>query len=294
MTAFATANGRWTQRLGLLALMLLLALIAGARPALAQDFPPLSGRVNDGANILSPATEAALTTTLAGFETRTRRQLVVATVPDLGGYDIADYGYQLGRRWGIGNAQRNDGALLIIAPNERRMTIQVGYGLEPVLTDALSSGIIRNTITPHFRDNDFDGGVTAGVGAIITQLELPPDEAAAVAAAAQDEAAQSEDGGGIGMAIFLVFLFFFFVLPILINLFGGGGGGGSGGGGRRRARGGWGGPVVIWGPGFGGGSGGFGSGGFGGGGGGFGGDFGGGGFSGGGGSFGGGGASGGW
>ena len=137
-------------------------------------FPALSGRVVDAANIISPATEAALTARLATLETQTRRQLVVATVPSLGGQDVADYGYLLGRSWGIGNRERNDGVILLIAPNERRMHIAVGYGLEPVLTDALSAQIIRNDITPAFKQGDYDGGITAGVNAIARQIMLTP------------------------------------------------------------------------------------------------------------------------
>jgi uncharacterized protein len=258
---------------------LLIAIIA--TPAWAQDFPPLTGRVVDAANIISPATEAALDQKLAALETQSQRQLVVATIPDLGGNDIADYSYRLGRAWGIGNKDRNDGVLLVVAPNERRVNIAVGYGLEPVLTDALSATIIRNTITPRFRAGDYDGGITAGVDAIAHQITLPPEEAARVAQQAQ--AARDDDSGGsAGMIFFWLFIGFIILIIILSN---------RGGGRRYRSRGGPG-PVVIWGgPGWGGGSGGgssWGGGGFGGGG------FGGGGFGGGGGSFGGGGASGGW
>ena len=149
---------------------LLCALLLSGSLAQAQDFPELSGRVVDAANILSPATEAALTTKLANLETQSQRQLVIATIPDLQGYDISDYGYQLGRHWGIGDKERNDGVVLLIAPNERKMNISVGYGVEPVLTDALSGSIMRNDITPKFKDGDFDGGVTAG--AVMTQATV--------------------------------------------------------------------------------------------------------------------------
>ncbi len=180
---------------------------------------------------------------------------------------------------GKGEAEKDNGAILIVAPNERKMRIEVGYGLEPVLTDGLSSSIIRNDITPRFKAGDFPGGINAGVDRIITQLQLPPDEAAKIAAAANR--AERDGGGRIDMAtiIFLLFIFFFFILPILRAMSGRG---------RRHSRGSGVGPVIIWGGGsdWGGGGGGssWGGGGFGGGGG----------FSGGGGSFGGGGASGGW
>lgn len=248
-----------------------------ALPAAAQDFPALSGRVVDAANILSPETETDLAARLQALETQSQRQLVVATVPDLEGYDIADYGNQLGRAWGIGDKDRNDGVILLIAPNERRMRIEVGYGLEPILTDALSAQIIRNEITPRFRDNDFDGGVTAGVEAIARQITLPPEEAQAIAANAGRE---SEDSSAAPLALFWIFV----MIVIFIIMVSNRGGGKRYRGKRRRG----GAPVIIWGggsPGWGSSS--WGGGGFSGGGG-----FGG--FSGGGGSFGGGGASGGW
>ena len=113
----------------ILLLTALYALIAA--PALAQpEFPALTGRVVDQADIIPAPIEAELTAKLENLETTTQRQLVVATVPTLDGYDISDYGYQLGREWEIGDAQRNDGALLLVAPNERRVRIEVGYGLE--------------------------------------------------------------------------------------------------------------------------------------------------------------------
>ena len=276
MTAFLSL----TQR----AILALLAAGLYALPAAAQDFPRLSGRVVDAANILSPATEAQLSERLAALETGSRRQLVVATVPDLAGYDVADYGYRLGRAWGIGGRERNDGVILLIAPNERRMHIAVGYGLEPVLTDALSATIIRNQITPRFRAGDFDGGVIAGVDAIARQLTLPPEEARQVAAEAAQRRQSSDAGSALPLAPILFFLFLFFVLSM------------RRGGKRyrsRRRRGADIGDLVVWGSvlsdiasagtrgsSMGGGFGGFGGGG--------------GGFSGGGGSFGGGGASGGW
>ena len=268
-----------TKAAGLLIAML---LVLTGNPAFAQEFPKLTGRVVDQADLLDPAQEAALTAKLEGLETRTNRQLVVATLNSLEGYEISDYGYRLGRHWalgqdGKGESEKDNGAMLIVAPNERKMRIEVGYGLEPVLTDGLSSSIIRNYITPAFKAGDFPAGINAGVDRIVTQLELPADEAAKIAAAAGQQNRNSNgEGIPIGAIIFMLFFIFFVVLPIIRSL---------GGGGRKHRRGGVG-PVIIWGGndwGGGGGSswGGGGGGGFGG-------------FSGGGGSFGGGGASGGW
>ena len=155
-------------------LFLLLCLFAAA-PAHAQTFPQLSGRVVDAANLLSPADEAALTQKLEGLEQASTRQLVVATVPDLQSYPIEEYGYKLGRAWGIGQSEANNGTILLVAPNERKVRIEVGYGLEPILTDALSSQIIQNQILPRFREGNYPAGINAGADAVIAQLQAPPE-----------------------------------------------------------------------------------------------------------------------
>lgn len=261
----------------------LLALLM-AVPAAAQTFPQLTGRVVDQADIIPPAEEADLTAQLEQLEKTTGHQLVVATVNDLEGQDVADYGYRLGRTWGIGGKEENDGVVFLIAPNERRMNISVGYGLEPILTDALSGRIIRDQVTPRFKDGDYPGGIQAGVNAIAQQIALPPEEAAARAAAAAKAERDRADDGSFGGFIFIGFIIlFFFVLPML-SAFGRRGR-------RHRKHRPWGAaPIIVWGDhdwGGGGRGSSWGGGGWSGGGG-----FGG--FSGGGGSFGGGGASGGW
>lgn len=255
-------------------LLLILALLAFAPAAQGQSFPKLTGRVVDQANLLSPQQEQALTAKLTTLEQQSGRQLVVATLPDLQGYDISDYGYRLGREWGIGSKDKNDGALLIVAPNERKVRIEVGYGLEGIMTDALSSQIIRNAITPRFKAGDMPGGIDAGVDAVGKLLSLPPEEAKALAAQADARARDASDNGGSFMLIFWVFV----IVIITMSMFSRRGGKGS------RYRGGSG-PIILWGPSHSGGGGWGGGSGWGGGGGGF---------SGGGGSFGGGGASGGW
>lgn len=257
----------------------LLALAALLLPhaAWAQTFPQLTGRVVDGANVIPADERARLDQKLAALEAQSHRQVVVVTLPDLQGYDISDYGYQLGRHWGIGSKDKNDGALLIVAPKERRVRIEVGYGLEPVLTDGLSSLIVQQQIVPHFKAGDMAGGIEAGTDAIIQQLTLPEDEARKIAAEAKPQ--QASSGDVVGPTLFWLFLFFiFFVLPMLRRMRGG-----------QRYGDGMLGPVILWsvldglsrggrGGGWGGGS-----------------DWGGGGgFSGGGGSFGGGGSSGSW
>jgi uncharacterized protein len=271
MTRLAGSRGAFS-----LAVLILL-LSVGAAFAAAPKFPPLTGRVVDNANILSPEVEAKLTADLATLETQTGRQVVVATLPDLQGYEIEDYGYQLLRTWGIGSKERDDGAILIVAPSERKVRVEVGYGLEPVLTDALSSLIINQRILPAFKAGNLEQGVVDGTQALIQQLSLPDEEARAAAAAP----AKARDAGeSIGPAtIFVIFI----VVWLLSGVMGGFGRG------RGRRGGGlwWLLPLLL----SGGGGGGRGGGGWGGGGGG---GFGGGGFSGGGGSGGGGGASGSW
>ena len=111
--------------------------------AAAPKFPALTGRVVDDAHMLSPATAQKLDGELADLEAQTGHQLVVATVPDLQGHEIEDYGYQLGRAWQLGRKGVNDGAILLVAPSEHKVRIEVGYGLEPVLTDALTSVILQ-------------------------------------------------------------------------------------------------------------------------------------------------------
>jgi uncharacterized protein len=254
---------------------------AFAIPALADPtFPALTGRVVDNANILSPDVKAQLTAKLEDLENRTQRQLVVVTLPSLQGYEIEDYGYQLGRAWGIGQKKLNNGVLFIVAPNEKRVRIEVGYGLEPILTDALSSVILNTSVVPKFRQGDMQGGVVAGTDAIVQQLLL--DAPAAKARVAAAEQSQQEEAPPRFNPIILIFIAFI-VFSILSSIFRkrGGPGGGTGSGGLGSAL-----PWIILGSGLG--RGGDSGGGFGGGG------FGGGGFGGGGGSFGGGGASGSW
>jgi len=232
----------------------------------APKFPALTGRVVDDAGILSSDTRTGLTEKLAALEQKTSRQLVVVTLPSLQGYDISDYGYQLGRAWGIGQGKLNNGILFIVAPNEHKTRIEVGYGLEPIVTDAFASVVIQSQVLPKFRSGDFNGGVQAGVDALIEQLSLDTSEAEKRAATAQQQLQRrGHDDGGGGLVGFLVILFIFIaiarifggwgLLPFLF-MGGGRGRGGYGGGWSGGGGGGWSG-----GGGFGGGGGSFGGGG---------------------------------
>ena len=246
------------------ALVLALLWIVAVPASAAPSFPALTGRVVDNANVLSPQVREQLTGKLQALEDRTTRQLVVVTLPSLQGYDIADYGYQLGRYWGIGQKKENNGVLFIVVPSEHQVRIEVGYGLEPILTDALSEVILSERVLPKFRAGDVQGGIVDGTSAIVDQLTL---DAPAAKARVEDAERQARAPHGNPLAAFLVW---FVIVMILLRVF-------------RGTRGGmmWALPFLLM-------RGGGGGGGFGGG------SFGGGGFSGGGGSFGGGGASGRW
>jgi uncharacterized protein len=241
------------------------ALVQAAEP----EFPPLTGRVNDRAGLLSERDEGELEAALARFEAETTNQIVVATLESLQGLPIEDYGYQLGRHWGIGQAGKDNGALLIVAPEEREVRIEVGYGLEGDLTDAQSRTIIETSILPRFRQGDFAAGIKAGVAAMVETLGGSYDPALPQVQVRESERAPSPFPLAIALPI---------IMMIFLNrLF-------SPRRRQRRRRGrqrGYGGPIVVPG-GWGGRRGGFGGGGRGGG------------FGGGGGSFGGGGASGRW
>jgi uncharacterized protein len=241
-----------------------LAILSSIAWAQTLAFPKLTGRVVDEANILDSATRTALTEKLAALETKTGDQVVIVTLNSLQGTSIEDFGYQLGRYWGIGQKGKNNGALLIVAPNERKVRIEVGYGLEGTLTDALTKVVIENGITPRFRAGDFAGGITRGVDDIIQVLSGDAEAFKQQVAAEQAlRNRSSDDWYGLLSVLFWIGAMLF--ITFVINR-------------PRRGRrgGGWIVPIPI---GYGGG---FSGGGFGGG------------FSGGGGSFGGGGSSGSW
>lgn len=147
---------------------LLLILIVAVPAQAAPDFPILTGRVVDNAHLLPVQEERAIVEKLAAHEKQTGNQVVVVTILSLEGHTIADYGYQLGRHWGIGQKERDNGALLIVASKDRKLRIEVGYGLEGALTDALSKQIIETIIVPHFKEGNFATGIDRGVDAILT------------------------------------------------------------------------------------------------------------------------------
>ena len=158
-----------------MAAALMVALFAIA-PAFAINFPALTGRVVDQANIIQPDTRVAIEQKLTDLETRSGIQLVVATVNSLEGQDVEPYANELFRKWALGEKKKNNGVLLLVAPNERRVRIEVGYGLEGTLTDALSKVIISNAMTPRFKAGNFSEGISRGVDDIITVLTTDASE----------------------------------------------------------------------------------------------------------------------
>ncbi len=242
--------------------------------AFALDYPPLTGRVVDQANVITAQSRDALDTKLKELEDKSSIQLVVATVKSLQGSDIETYANGLFRFWKLGQAQKNNGVLLLVAPAEHKVRIEVGYGLEGTLTDALSSVIIASAIIPRFKAGDFSGGIERGVDGIINVLSGD-------SAGWQSKVEVRREDASADFDKLFPFLFFLLVIFVCWYLIHHAGGGPTGrGGGRRRGT-----PIFIpyggpgWGSAWGGG--------------GLGGGFGGG-FGGGGGSSGGGGASGSW
>jgi uncharacterized protein len=220
--------------IGALALSILLfsaSTLLGAEP----KYPQLSGRVVDDAGVLTASTKNQLTDMLAEHERTTGEQVVVVTLPSLQGFPIEDFGYQLGRHWGIGQKGTNTGAMVIVAPNEHKVRIEVGYGLEGKLTDAISRVIIDRDMLPAFRRGDYNAGVLAGAASVLAVLG---GDASAGAADASSSAGQNHAGQfpWIPLIIFVFFLIAFTTGrrrgrygPIIYTGGGGWGGGGSGG-----------------------------------------------------------------
>jgi uncharacterized protein len=219
-----------------------LLLLAFATPAAAQKFPDNNGSpVVDQAGILTPAQVVDLQSKAQALYAQSGRAFAVATVKSLEGYPVEDYAYRLGRYWKLGSAKGDDGVLLLVAPNERKVSIATGYGAGAYMTDAMSGIIIREAILPHFKQNppDYGGGIEAGADAIIKQMTLPPDQAQKNAAAADhvQKARRQSSGGGVPVA-FILMIIAFIALSAMRRA-----------GGRRykRRRGGvspW---VVLWG-----------------------------------------------
>lgn len=220
-------------------IVLAAALISVA--AQAQDYPPRpTGPIYDGAEILSPATEAELDQRLRDYNRDTGQAIVVATIPSLDGEPIEPYATGLFSHWGIGGEKRDTGLLLLIAKEDRKLRIEVGYGLHPWFGGIMSGRVINDIIVPRFKQGDFDGGVAQGVDAILAHLEKSPADAVAIEEAAKAAEAQRQSEGGfpVGAIFWFAFILFFFILPML-----------RGRGRRRRYSSPWGSAardIILW------------------------------------------------
>ncbi len=186
-------------------LVVLLASMA-VSSALAREVPELKGRVNDYAGLLSSATIAQLETVLADLESTDSTQIAVLTIDSLDGDSLEDFSLRAVEKWKLGQKSTDNGALLLIARDDRLIRIEVGYGLEGSLTDMVSGQIIRNIITPDFRRGNFNQGIIDGVGAMISAVK--GEYQAPAAAGKQNDTASNGDLGGL--VISLIFIFFFF------------------------------------------------------------------------------------
>jgi uncharacterized protein len=251
----------WLGACYVLAGIVSLAWLTLSHALAAPSFPVLSGRVVDEAGVLSDNAKQQLAGMLAGDQQQgAGRQVVVVTLKSLQGYTIEDYGYQLGRAWGIGQKGKNNGILVIVAPSEHKARIEVGYGLEGDLTDAQSRIILERYMLPAFRKSDYDAGVTAGTRAVLETLGnhtlTPPPEEYRQQARHRDD---DDDDPPIGFIIFVIVLILlfhggrFFWPFFFLGGFGGGRGGGWGGGGGGWSSGGGGGGFSGGGGSFGGG-----------------------------------------
>jgi len=221
---------------------LALSLLFGLA-AVAANFPALTGRVVDEAHILPASAVTDLESKLADLESRSGIQLVVATVSSLDGQEVEPYANALFRTWKLGDKTSNKGVLLLVAPNQKRVRIEVGYGLEGTLTDALSKVIITNAIAPRFKTGDFAGGITRGVDDIIVVLTTDSSEWQQRPSLRVDSEPASAPVNWLVIVVIIVVIGLMIVSPafrwLVIGMLMSGRGGGSGGGGSSRGGGGF-------------------------------------------------------
>ncbi|WP_244642545.1 YgcG family protein [Phyllobacterium sp. 628] len=189
--------------------------------AFAAELPALTGRVVDGANVIDAASREAITQKLAAFEAKSSDQVVVVTIPSLDGEAIEPYSNRLYRAWALGQKQENNGVLLVVAPNDRKVRIEVGYGLEGTLTDLLSKLIIENAIIPGFRSGDYSGGISRGVDDILKVLSGDSAELEARAKRnIKEEFSNIDWFGVIFISIWVLIFFGGFGMAIMAPIFG--------------------------------------------------------------------------
>lgn len=194
----------------------LAALLAGVQNLWALEVPQLQGRVNDNANMLNATTERQLEAYLADLERTDSTQIAVLTVTSLEGDAIEDFSIRVAEQWGIGQEENDNGAILIIAKKDRKIRIEVGYGLEGRLTDLMAGRIIRNVIAPQFKMGRFDQGITDGVSAMVGTVK-GEYTATETTRPSRDRGSRGSSGGVIGLVVL------FFLLRVLgrVNRFAG-------------------------------------------------------------------------
>ena len=219
-------------------ILIVAAFLAATFASAEPKFPALTAPMVDAAGILDQDARTIVENRLRDYETQSGHQVAVATVPSLEGYDIRDYGNQLFRKWALGDKQKNDGVLLLVAPTEHKVSIEVGYGLEGDLTDAMSRLIIENAMVPRFKAGDYIGGIHAGL-----------DDIEKVIGGQGDQVVQRVDNqtapNTIDVTLYVIL--FIIIIIILMNtsrggrmiIIPGGGGGFSSGGGFSGGGGGW-------------------------------------------------------
>ena len=194
--------------------MIAVALVAFATMSLGQSVPPLQGRVNDYAELLDATAEDALTRQLTAIDSSTSAEVVILTIASLEGRELEPYANEIFNEWGLGKRALNNGVLILVARNDRKVRIEVGYGLEGTVTDALAGRIIRNTMAPHFKNGDYTAGIQEAVNAI--EAAIKGDSQAAIepvpTAANQPK---SNDSGAFGWLVGL-FIIFMLLLPFVL------------------------------------------------------------------------------
>ncbi|HSS51207.1 MAG TPA: TPM domain-containing protein, partial [Thermoanaerobaculia bacterium] len=176
----------------------------------AKDIPPLTGRIVDQANLLNSDHNQRIETKLAAFEKETGDQVAVLTLDSLDGEAIEDYANKVGRAWALGQKGKDNGVLLLVAKQDRKMRIEVGYGLEPVLTDLQTNVIQNEVIIPYFKKGDFGGGIEAGVDAILSTIQGKPFQPAPEPAG---QPVRGKGGPDFGFLLFALFI----LLPFSLN-----------------------------------------------------------------------------
>lgn len=147
------------------------AMLFAACLGFALDVPYMTGRVTDNAQVLSAETRKTITDLLKAHEDKTANQIAVLTIPSLEGAGIEEYANTVFSAWKLGQKGKDNGILILVAPKDRRMRIEVGYGLEGTMTDGMAGSVIRDVMTPHFKGGDYNKGIEEGVKAVITLLE---------------------------------------------------------------------------------------------------------------------------